>query len=105
LIEDIPLRSGRELNDVVQPVRQHDPNPQLQMAEEQELARQRAELARQLAGVRAMADKQLSSMHNVIKPLKDSDNLFQFIKQLNRQALTYGWPAQGGYDRRGTWGP
>ena len=42
--------------------------------------------ARQLNGIRSLADKQLSSLYLSIKPLKDV-GYHRFTKQLKRQAL------------------
>lgn len=49
------------------------------------------DLARKLNAIRSLADKQLSSLYQSIKPLKDV-GYHRFTKQLKRQALAYGWP-------------
>ena len=50
-----------------------------------------AQLARDLAAVRATGDKQLSIVQSSVKNLKDVE-FHSFYKQLRRQAVTFNWP-------------
>ncbi len=51
-----------------------------------------AALARRLDNIRSTADKQLDHMQRAVEPLAKS-SYYLFMKQLRRQALSFGWPS------------